>query len=91
MFVIQGLIMGIYWIRAILSLKLFKSLNSLVTIFGLLVWDLLTYFLILIAALIIFCGAFSLLFREIDDYDSIWKTFQKLIIEMISGPEYDSF
>ena len=80
MFVIQGSIMGIYWIRAILSLKMFKDLNSLVTIFGLLVWDLLTYFIILLAALLIFCGAFTLVFRENENYDTFWKTFLKLVI-----------
>ena len=85
---LKGGIMAIYWIRTLLSLNLFKSMNALVSIFGFLIYDITKYFFILFMALIIFSGLFQILYMDLG-YKSFNEKFQQLSIQMVSGPEFD--
>ncbi len=72
---LKGGIMAIYWIRTLLSLNLFNSMNSLVSIFGFLIYDISKYFFILFMALIMFSGLFQVLYMDLG-YNRIDKMFQ---------------
>ena len=86
-----SIILAIFWIRAFLGLRIFRTLNPLISIFRSLLFDLLKYFLILLTTLVLFSSIFTIFFRDQCSYKTTFQSFLSLSSDMLGGPGFDSF